>query len=140
MSNDVNVRMRPQWLLFHLCEEAPLTISQCSHLCEGAPSTVSQCFHLCEGASSPAVLQCFYLCEGAPSPVLQCFYLCEGAPSPVLQCFHLCESALSWIIFLSVLLCTDRVRQIILHRGPEMTSYATVYKIINILNFRLINE
>ena len=61
----------------------------------------------CAGALSP-VSQSFYECEGVPSPVLQCFHPCEGALSPVLQCFHLCGGALSWIIFLSVLLCTDR--------------------------------
>ena len=71
---------------------------------------------ICVSALS-AVLQCFHLCEGAPSPVLQCFDLCEGAPSTILQCFHLYKGALSWIIFLSVLLCTDR--------GQELTSYAT---------------
>ena len=34
----------------------------------------------------------------------------EAVLSPVLQFFHSCEGALSWIIFLSVLLCTYRAR------------------------------
>ena len=117
-----------------------------------------QCFHLCEGALSP-VLQCFHMCEGAVSPILvssyvwRCVITCftfiwvflsvwgcavacftvfssiGGYAVIFLQYFCLCEGALSRIVFLSALFYTDR--EILLHKGLELTNYATAMHIVN---------